>query len=269
MRCLSEIHSRSVRNAIWSNSEAEIVSVSYDQTCALVDVENGKEMARLRHDKHLTAVCNHPKQDNMILIGSKNEILAWDCRTSSKKATKVYKSSMNQVQDLVFLDNESFVSSGDIVSKDSSDHSLIVWDYESTARLSSQLFHERYVCTSLAKHPHRSLFYAQTHGNYICQFDSRPPYKMNKTQRFESGHVSQGYSIGIDLNRSGNLMASGSSDSSIYIYNTHTTKLVKKLDIPRPSVRREPCMDVKFKLSHGKETLAASFYDGVITILDI
>lgn len=41
VRVLPEVHTKSIRNAIWSNNATEIVSVSYDQTCALTDVETG------------------------------------------------------------------------------------------------------------------------------------------------------------------------------------------------------------------------------------
>ena len=41
MRLFENVHSKGIRNAIWSLNQTEIVSVSYDQTCALTDAENG------------------------------------------------------------------------------------------------------------------------------------------------------------------------------------------------------------------------------------
>ena len=37
-----KIHQKSVRNAIWSNQETEILSVSFDQSSAVVNAETGK-----------------------------------------------------------------------------------------------------------------------------------------------------------------------------------------------------------------------------------
>ena len=42
VRSLANIHSKSIRNAIWNNNETEICSVSFDQSCAITDVETGK-----------------------------------------------------------------------------------------------------------------------------------------------------------------------------------------------------------------------------------
>lgn len=113
VRVLSNIHSKSIRNAIWSLNETGIVSASFDETCAFTDAETGKEVNRLRHDFILTSVATHLTDENMIICGSKDKVISWDVRTS--KPAKVYKSSMGQVQDLLFLNEKEFVSCGDIV----------------------------------------------------------------------------------------------------------------------------------------------------------
>jgi hypothetical protein len=97
----TDIHSKAIRDAIWSNSEAEIASVSYDESCALTDVESGKEKARLKHNQLLTAICNHMKDENMKLLGSKNEILSWDTRMQTP--CKLYRTQMGQVFFLFLL----------------------------------------------------------------------------------------------------------------------------------------------------------------------
>ncbi len=229
--------------------------------------------------QYLSAVCNHPSNENIKLIGSKNEIYAWDTRESATKASngqtkpaKTFKSFMGQIQDLVFLDDERFASSGDIVSKDSAEYSIMVWDYASTAVLSNQIFHEKYVCTCLRKHPFHSIFFAQTHGNYICEFSSTSPFKMNKYKRFEStGHATQGCSIGFDLNPSGNLLASGSLDGFVYVYNASTSKLEFKIKAFGNELTRSPCMDVKFNTSESKQgkLIAASSSNGVIKVYQL
>ena len=113
VRSLSNIHSKSIRNAIWSKNETEIISVSFDQSCAYTSVETGLRINRLEHDNILTSVCSHLVDENIVLFGSKDKIIAWDVRTP--KAAKIYKSTMGHVQDLLFLNEKEFVSCGDIV----------------------------------------------------------------------------------------------------------------------------------------------------------
>ena len=38
------IHSKSIRNAIWSNYETEFASISFDQTCSISDAETGRSL---------------------------------------------------------------------------------------------------------------------------------------------------------------------------------------------------------------------------------
>jgi hypothetical protein len=43
-KIFKNIHSKSIRNAIWSNYETEIASISFDQTCSISDSETGKSL---------------------------------------------------------------------------------------------------------------------------------------------------------------------------------------------------------------------------------
>lgn len=89
-----KIHSKAVRNAIWFNKETDIASISFDSTCAISDLA-GKEANRLSFKDIPTAICEHPVDSNIVLIGAKNEVFAWDTRTN--KTSKNYKSLMGQV----------------------------------------------------------------------------------------------------------------------------------------------------------------------------
>ncbi len=94
---------------------------------------------------------------------------------------------------------------------------------------------------------------------------------MNKFKRFESyGHFTSGYSIGIDINSFGTLLASGSSNGNAYIYNIQTSKLVNKIDALNEPIKI-PCMDVKFGKfnNNSDQLLALSFWNGLIKIYSI
>ncbi len=76
--------------------------VSYDQSCALVNVETGRLLNRLRYSNILTSVST-TIDENLMLIGAKNEILVWDVRENNNRPAKIYKSQMGQVILLINL----------------------------------------------------------------------------------------------------------------------------------------------------------------------
>ncbi len=111
---------------------------------------------------------------------------------------------------MLFLNENEFATSGDVVFRESAEFSIMVWDYQTGAVVSNQLYHvcptsnyvknhfrlillmyfkEKFISTCLKKHPTSNLFFAQTHGNYIAEFSSRRPYKLNKFKRFEGHEV--------------------------------------------------------------------------------
>jgi len=48
---------------------------------------------------------------------------------------------------------------------------------------------EKYTCTRLCVHPSEPRFLAQTQGDYIAEFSTLPPYRINKCKRFEAHKV--------------------------------------------------------------------------------
>lgn len=264
------IHSKLIRSISFSLYEKSFLSASFDQTSCLTDLETSQIINHFSHADILTNVCIHPENENLVILGSNNEILLWDTRTSKTNKKYKAKSYIGLIQDILFINNTQFVSCGDVLSKDSSEYSILVWDFDSTAIISNQIFHEKYVCTNLRKHPYNTLFYAQTHGNYIAEFSSRSPFKMNKHKRFESGgHVTEGYSIGFDVNSNGSLIASGSTRGCVCIYNCNSSGLIKKIDYPLNDIAKPMSLDVRFKKRMHKELIAVSYSNGHIKIIEL
>ena len=121
LRIINDVHTKPIRNAIWTNNDHNIISgiiqlfkkkislslivffkVSYDQSCALVNVETGRLLNRLRYSNILTSVST-TIDENLMLIGAKNEILVWDVRENNNRPAKIYKSQMGQVILLINL----------------------------------------------------------------------------------------------------------------------------------------------------------------------
>lgn len=60
----------------------------------------------------------------------------------ARQVLRVYKAGIQQTLDILFLaDGKEFISSTDAVSRDSAELTLVAWDFDTTAKLSNQIFH--------------------------------------------------------------------------------------------------------------------------------
>ncbi|XP_028294484.1 WD repeat-containing protein 25 isoform X2 [Gouania willdenowi] len=191
-RCLRAYtcHSGAVRDACWTPCGRRFLTGSFDNTVVITDAETGQQVVKLDNQFKVMCVALHPSSPDVFLCGGySSAVKAWDSR--SCKTVKVYKAPIQQTLDILFLrGGVDFITSSDCVSMDSADRTLIAWDFQTTAKLSNQIYHERYTCPSLALHPQQDAFVAQTNGNYVAMFSSQQPYRMNKRRRFE-GHKHQ------------------------------------------------------------------------------
>ncbi|KAK8945445.1 hypothetical protein KSP40_PGU005589 [Platanthera guangdongensis] len=102
------------------------------------------------------------------------------------------------------------------------------------------VYTEAFTCPCIRYHPSNTCFVAQSNGNYIAIFSTKPPFRFDVYKRFEN-HGVWGYPIKCNFNSDGEELASGSSDGSIYFYDYKSTKLSRKI-----KVFEEPCIDVAF-----------------------
>lgn len=66
------------------------------------------------------------------------------CVYAAVQVVKLYKASIQQTLDILFLRGGlEFITSSDCVSRDSADRTLIAWDFQTTAKLSNQIYHVR------------------------------------------------------------------------------------------------------------------------------
>ena len=87
----------------------------------------------------MTALCYHPRMHSVFLSGgAANGIACWDIQSNS--VINQYSAPFGQVQSLEFINNGmQFVSSADVVKKNSTDKGIVVWDFE-TVNIPSSTF---------------------------------------------------------------------------------------------------------------------------------
>ncbi|KAM4690533.1 WD repeat-containing protein 25 [Rhinophrynus dorsalis] len=260
-KCLKTFscHSAAVRDAQWSRCGQKFLSGGFDSMLYLTDIETGKHVFSARNDFKIGAVRFHPVDRDLFVCGGFSPVLkAWDVRTD--KVINVYKAGVQQHFDILFLPGgKEFLSTTDSVSRDSADRTIISWDFGTAAKISNQIFHERYTCPSLALHPKEAVFVAQTNGNYMALFSSQRPYKMNKKKRFE-GHKVEGFAVGCEFSPDGSLIVTGSSEGTIFFYNYHNSRVVRSI-----AGDGNACVSVNFHPVL-PSLLASSYWDGHIRI---
>ncbi|XP_029972911.1 WD repeat-containing protein 25 [Salarias fasciatus] len=231
-------HTGAVRDACWTPCGRRVLTGSFDSTAVVTDVETGQPAVTVDTSFRVMCVAVVPGRPDVFLCGGYSPaVQAWDTRCC--KVVKVYSAGVQQTLDLLFLRGGSeFVSSSDCVSRDSADRTLMVWDFQTAARLSNQIFHERYTCPSLALHPLEDCFVAQTNGDYVALFSTQRPYRMNKRRRFE-GHKVEGYAVRCSFSPDGGVLASGSSSGCAHFYDFHTAGALRTLQ-----AHSRPCLSV-------------------------
>ncbi|XP_027355756.1 WD repeat-containing protein 25 [Abrus precatorius] len=259
--CVLNFHNAAVKDVKWSQQGHFLLSCGYDCTSRLVDVGKGLETQVFREDQIVGVIKFHPDNSNLFLSGgSKGHIKLWDIRTG--KVVHNYNRNLGPVLDVEFTRNgKQFISSSDVSGSNVSENSIIVWDVSRQVPLSNQVYVEAYTCPCVRCHPFDSIFVAQSNGNYVAIFTTTPPYRLNKYKRYENHGVS-GFPIKCNFSLDGKKLASGSSDGSIYLYDYHSSKVVKKI-----KAYDQACIDVAFHPVI-PNVIASCSWDGSVLVFD-
>uniref|UniRef100_A0A7N0UY72 WD repeat-containing protein 25 n=1 Tax=Kalanchoe fedtschenkoi TaxID=63787 RepID=A0A7N0UY72_KALFE len=233
-------HTSAVKDVKWSTQGLSVLSCGYDCTSRLSDVEKGIETQVFKEDQVVGVVKFHPKNFNLFISGgSKGNLKLYDIRAG--KAVHEYHRRLGPILDVEFInDAKQFISSSDVSGSNISENSIIVWDVLRQVPLSNQVYVEAFTCPCIKSHPSDPHFVAQSNGNYIAIFSSLHPYRLDKYKRYE-GHGVGGFPVKCNFSFNGDIIASGSYDGNIYLYNYHSSLLMKKI-----KVYEQPCIDVAF-----------------------
>lgn len=233
-------HHAAVKDVKWSPYGLFVLSCGYDCTSRLIDVERGIETQVFNEDQVVGVVKFHPDNYNLFLSGgSKGHLKIWDVRAG--KVVHQYVRNLGSILDAEFtVDAKQIISSSDVSKSNISENSIIVWDVSREIPLSNQVYGEAYTCPSIRCHPSDTKFIAQSNGNYIAIFSTKPPFGLDKYRRYE-GHSVSGFPIKCNFSGDGEKVISGSSDGYIFVYDSKSCELIRKI-----KVYDEACVDVVF-----------------------
>lgn len=258
---LINYHNAAIKDIQWSKQGLHLLSCGYDKTSRLTDVETGSQIQVFSDDQIVSVLKFHPHGNDLFLSGgSKGALKLWDIRAN--KVVHEYLRGLGPILDIDFsYDGKHFASSCDISQTNSSEKSIVVWDFWTQVPLSNQVYVEAYTCPCIRYHPVEANFVAQSNGNYIAIFSSNPPFKLNKYKRFEKHEVS-GFPIRCNFSQDGELLVTGSADGYIYFYSYRSSKVLRRIQ-----AHGHACTDVVYHPLI-PSVVASCSWDGAVLIFE-
>lgn len=220
-RCLYDLPSEAgIRSAGFVPGGAKILRCGWDRKAVVVDPSsNAVTFSCRRFQTPPSCVRVPPSNESIFFVGCKDSAELWDVRRNPATGpVRTFPVCCGEVLDLLPLaDGRELACSGDLVERDSCEAALSVWDVSSGARLSGQLYQERYTIPCLESLSQRTIL-AQTNGDYIAMFDAQRPYRLNKRRRFE-GHKVSGNPVRCSASPDGTLICSGDAEGVPHVYS--------------------------------------------------
>ena len=252
----------SVQDAHWLDDH-HIISGGYDKRVLLTEATKGAVLQEFTHTSFVSRLAVHPDNSRVFVSGEDaKRVTLWDIRAGGSPVSQ-FKGVGGRVLDMAFLGpgGKEVVASSDIVRRNATSQTLVVWDVSSTVPLSNQIYQEPYTCPCVRAHPTDSSFLVQSNGDYIIIFSSSRPYKLNKYKRFE-GHSVGGYPVQFGLSPDGGVVASGDENGRLVYYSYHTGRQLKEVPVSARSVE-DPCVSV----AYGSSGVGCGMWDGGVTVL--
>ncbi|KAI3988153.1 hypothetical protein MKX01_011942 [Papaver californicum] len=250
--CVINYHTAAVKDVRWSKQGLSLLACGYDCSSRLIDVEKGIEKQCFKEDQVVGVIKFHPDNRNLFLSGgSKGIIRLWDIRTCKPVQNTYEVLGLSKMLISVLIPN---VSSHPVMCprawslRMQLSFGISLGKYLSLTRFMWKRTHALVFGIILLN---RSLwpsqmettlgfFVAQSNGNYIGIFSSKPPFRFDKYKMYGKHGVS-GFPIKCNFSPDGEGLASGSSNGCIYLYDVRSTEVVKKL-----KSYEHACIDVAY-----------------------
>ena len=252
----------SVQDAHWLD-DRHIISGGYDKRVVLTDATTSAAVQEFAHVSFVSKLAAHPDNAHVFVSGEDAKtVTLWDVRVGGRPVSQ-FRGVGGRVLDVAFLrpDGREVVASSDIVRRNATSQTVVVWDVASTAVLSNQVYQEPYTCPCIRAHPTDSTFLVQSNADYIILFSSTRPYRLNKYKRFE-GHRVGGYPVQFDLSPDGGVVASGDANGRLVFYNYHNGKLLNEVAVSAGRVD-DPCVSV----GYSSGSVGCGTWGGTVVVL--
>jgi Prp8 binding protein len=215
------------KNAItdvkFTTDGSQMIAASADKTVSLVDSETLVKTRKFAgHTSYVNCIDSFKRGFEYVLSGSNDKtIRLWDHR--EKSAIKTFQDSYQVLSISTGLDYNTFYSGG-------LDNAIKIWDVRKEQPVDSFVGHTDSV-TSLNVSHEGSFLLSNSMDNTLRVWDLRPFSTVKGQLKLYKGHL-QGYEknlIRSGWNYNGRMIASGSSDKNVYIWDSNTKQLLLTL----------------------------------------
>jgi Prp8 binding protein len=208
-------HKNAVVQALWSHDDSQIVSGSSDTTLGVWDATSGKRLLKLaEHESFINAISLGQKDVHRIAsVGDDSVSYLWDDR--SKKSAQMIQQRY-PLTSVALLDERNLLFTGGI------DNIISAWDIRKTSAPAWTLKGHSETISSLCVDPEGSFLLSSSMDNTLRIWDVRAFAPDQRCIRIIGG-VTHGIDkalIRCNWSSDGGLVASGSSDKNVYIFDS-------------------------------------------------
>ncbi|MEL6438181.1 MAG: NB-ARC domain-containing protein [Cyanobacteria bacterium J06621_8] len=251
-------HEDGVRSVSISPDGTMLASSSNDRTIRLWNIKNGKCLKILQGHKNAVFAVSFSPQGNLIASSSVGQkIRLWNATTG--ECLKVFQGHSNMVNSIVFHPQGGILASG------SYDQSIKLWDLKTYQCVKTlQGYSNQALAVTFS--PDAQTLVSGGHDEKIRLWD----IKTGKVVRTLHEHTNWVFSVAFSQNCSAStlkksgkrVLASGSADKTIKIWDVSTGKVIKTLQGHEAAVR-------SIIFASDGQTIASGSDDGTIRIWDI
>ena len=193
-----------------------IASASWDKTIKLWDAKTGDLINTLRQEDGINSIAFSPDGRTLISAGEAKTIKIWNL-TNTPKLSKTLKGHTDSIKTVAVSPDGALIASAGY------DNTVKLWN--GAGELLQTIDAHNLAITSLAFTPDSETLASASWDNTVKLWSIQDAGKSSKLIRTLTGH--QDGVTTIDFNSDG-ILATGSGDRNIKLWDTHTGELIKK-----------------------------------------